>query len=138
MAIASDERVLNATRVSLLPPSWGAIYELGAAEIKLRAVRRIGELSSELETAQGFASIRPDGGTNATKLSVLKGAGISTSAAQRYERVAAIPAAEIEAYKQLPAIYAVNAGRLKQRADFARPRANPLLDVLTVCLTAAR
>jgi hypothetical protein len=28
MAIAADERLSNPTRVSLLPPSWGAMYEL--------------------------------------------------------------------------------------------------------------
>jgi hypothetical protein len=69
--------------------------ELGAAEIKLRAVRRIGQLSEELDTAENQYALSTNG---KSKTSTLKSAGISTSAAQRYEKVAAIPEREMEEY----------------------------------------
>jgi hypothetical protein len=67
-------------------------YEVAAwmSEIRLRAMTRIGELSRELEKA------KPDKGhgaglptTGKTKEEQLEAAGISTSAAQRYEKLAA-------------------------------------------------
>jgi len=62
--------------------------ERWVAEIKLRACVRIGEISSELEKAprggKGGTRKLPNGGKNA----ILKTAGISTSAAQRYEKLA--------------------------------------------------
>ena len=65
--------------------------ERWVAEIKLRAVVRIGELSRELETApsgpgRGVKS-RPNGGTP-FKAQALKSAGISRSAAHRAEQIA--------------------------------------------------
>ena len=69
--------------------------ELWAAEIKLRATRRIGELSAELETQQG--PIRSNGGTN-TKSEALEAAGLSKATAWRAEQIAAIPEAKFEAY----------------------------------------
>lgn len=62
--------------------------ERWVAEIKLRATRRIGELSAALEKAPrggaGGTTKVPAGGKNA----VLKAAGLSTSAAHRAERLA--------------------------------------------------
>jgi ParB family chromosome partitioning protein len=60
-----------------------------AAEIKTRAMRRIGELSADLETARGPNSKLPSGGKYKTE--VLAEAGISTSTANRCEKLAAIP-----------------------------------------------
>lgn len=66
-----------------------------AQRIQARAMRRIGELSSELELA-------PRGGAGGSKLSsggkieTLKAAGISTTTAHRAERVASIPEEEFE------------------------------------------
>ena len=65
--------------------------ERWVAEIKLRAVVRIGELSRELETARGAGGhnreARPNGGTN-VKANALRSAGISRSAAHRAEQIA--------------------------------------------------
>ena len=68
--------------------------EQWAAEIKLRAQRAIGELSSALETQKGGFGIVPTGGKH--KAEVLEEAGISTSTANRYEKLAAIPEPVIE------------------------------------------
>jgi len=66
--------------------------ECWTAEIKLRAVRRIGELSAALEkvvtTGGGNVGIPASG---KPKAQVLDAAGISTSTAHRYEKVAALP-----------------------------------------------
>ncbi len=54
-----------------------------AAEIKLRAQRRIGEISANLETAKANQSAAqiPTGGKKSDEL---KAAGLSTSTAHRY------------------------------------------------------
>lgn len=69
--------------------------EQWAAEIKLRAQRAIGELSAALETQKGGFGIVPTGGKH--KAEVLADAGISTSTANRYEKLAAIPEPVVEA-----------------------------------------
>lgn len=69
--------------------------EQWAAEIKLRAQRAIGELSAALEK-QTNQSALPSGGKS--KSETLADAGISTSAANRYEKLAAIADAAIEAF----------------------------------------
>jgi hypothetical protein len=66
-----------------------------AAEIKLRAQRRIGEISASLETQKNQVA-RPTGGTS--KTAALSEVGISRSTAHRYEQLAAIPDDAIEAY----------------------------------------
>jgi hypothetical protein len=73
--------------------------EIQMAEIRLRAYRRIGEISRELETAEahGGKIWLPDGGK--TKAAVLKAAGLSTSVAQRCEIVASIEEAEFYAFR---------------------------------------
>lgn len=75
-----------------IPVGW-------VADIKLRATRRLGELSRELEkAASGRAAVSlPSGGKSKTE--TLKAAGISTSAAHRAERLAEIPEADFEAPK---------------------------------------
>lgn len=99
-------------RRALCPrPCGGAIKaesaKLKGLGLKLKAEIQMAEISparlpphrrAGLETAQGFASIRPDGGTNETKRALLKAAGLSTSVAQRCEVVAAIPAGEFYAF----------------------------------------
>jgi N6-adenosine-specific RNA methylase IME4 len=76
--------------------------ETWAAEIKLRAIRRIGELSRELEKSQP----RENNGRLATsgktaKAKILKEAGLSTSTAHRCEQIAEIPQAEFEHYIEI-------------------------------------
>jgi hypothetical protein len=61
------------------------------AEIRLRAIRKIGELSRELDKAQAGRppkEILPSDGNNLTKAETLAQAGISTSTAYRYEELA--------------------------------------------------
>jgi hypothetical protein len=70
--------------------------EQWAAEIKLRAQRAIGEISRTLEKQQGNAGKLPTGGKFKTE--ALADAGISTSTANRYEQLAAIPDAAVEAF----------------------------------------
>lgn len=67
--------------------------EQWAAEIKLRAQRAIGEISAALEKQKNQAAL-PSGGKS--KSEALADAGISTSTANRYEKLAAIPEPLIE------------------------------------------
>lgn len=67
--------------------------EQWAAEIKLRAQRAIGEISAALEKQKNQAAL-PTGGKS--KSETLADAGISTSTANRYEKLAAIPEPMIE------------------------------------------
>jgi hypothetical protein len=60
----------------------------GVAEIKLRARRRIGELSSELERAPNHHSRRI---AATTKRDALKAAGLSLADAKRCERIFRVP-----------------------------------------------
>jgi len=72
--------------------------EAWLADLKLRAIRRIGEISKGLETAERQRTdLRPTGGQQ-TKTQTLKEAGLSTSAANRAEQISEIPLAEFEAY----------------------------------------
>jgi hypothetical protein len=78
--------------------------ELAYTEYKLQAVRRMGEISRDLEKVshgpgRGHKSL-PGGGKpfSAAKSAVLKRAGISTSSAHRYEKIAAIPLEKFERY----------------------------------------
>lgn len=73
-----------------------------SADLKLRATRRLGELSRELETLRpeesgGIREGLPSGGKT-SKAATLKAAGLSTSAAHRAEMLAEIPEEEFEAY----------------------------------------
>ena len=65
--------------------------ETAAAEIKLRAQRRIGKISKTLEKGRGKGKgqVLPTGGKY--KNQTLKAAGLSTSAANRCEKIASIP-----------------------------------------------
>ena len=67
-----------------------------AAKIKARAARRLGELSRELKKAEshGGKIWLPDDGKS--KAATLKAAGISTSAANRFEAIADLPEDEFE------------------------------------------
>jgi len=67
--------------------------EQWAAEIKLRAQRAIGEISVALEKQKNQTAL-PTGGKS--KSEALADAGISTSTANRYEKLAAIPEPVIE------------------------------------------
>lgn len=70
---------------------------LWVSEIQLRARRRIGELSAELDkvvtTGGGKVGIPSSG---KPKSEVLKSAGLSTSAAHRYEQLASVPEEDFE------------------------------------------
>ena len=73
--------------------------EFWVAEIKLRATVRMGELSAGLEKAQpknGKGSGLPT--TGKTKKQTLADAGVSTSTAQRCERIASVPRQQFEKY----------------------------------------
>lgn len=72
--------------------------EVWTAEIKVRAVRRIGELSAALETAPSGRAAVSLPAVGKSKSDALTEAGISSSSANRYEQVAAIPEAEFEAH----------------------------------------
>jgi hypothetical protein len=74
-----------------------AALQRWVAEIKLRAIVRIGEISAELETHERTRTdLHPINGKQ-TKTRVLEKAGISTSAAHRAERLAE-HAEAVEAY----------------------------------------
>ena len=73
--------------------------EIWLAEMKLRARRRIGEISAGLETSKGERTDigpLPSAGKR-SKTETLKQAGITTSVANRCEKVAAIPGEKFEA-----------------------------------------
>lgn len=72
--------------------------EAWVTEIKLRASRRIGELSSALEKHErSRTDLRPDRGTQ-TKRAELAAVGISKSEAHRCEQIASVPAGQFEEY----------------------------------------
>ena len=72
--------------------------EMWLTEIKLRAIRRIGELSRDLEKFPGRPRKNNIAGAGKNyKASVLKKAGISTSAAHRAEKISDIPFQQFEA-----------------------------------------
>jgi len=72
-----------------------AEMEIWLSEIKLRARRRIGEISKSLWKSNKHESQLPSGG-KLTKTDKLKKAGITTSVANRCEIVADIPKAKFE------------------------------------------
>ena len=84
--------------------------ETAAAEIKLRARRRIGEISKTLEkahkTGRGSKVQIPSGGKSTRD--TLKAAGISTSAAQRCEKIAVFQ--PLALFEQLGEIFAISLG----------------------------
>lgn len=73
--------------------------ETWAAEIKLRAQRRLGEMSAKLEKAPGEGGHNrkalPNGGKS-VKAATLKKAKVSTSEAHRCEQIASIPEEEFD------------------------------------------
>jgi hypothetical protein len=76
--------------------------EIMVAEIKLRAIRRMGEISSSLEKAPngpGRGKKRCLSGETpfSSKIQTLERANISRASANRYEHVARVPLAEFEA-----------------------------------------
>ncbi|MGH8498024.1 MAG: hypothetical protein ACRERV_04330 [Methylococcales bacterium] len=74
--------------------------EIWVAEIKMRAARRIGEISKGLETNErARADLRSSGGTQ-TKTESLKQAEISKTGVIRYEKLAEIPEADFETADQ--------------------------------------
>lgn len=69
--------------------------EMWAAEIRVRATRKLGEISADLERIENQYA-RPSGGTG--KREALKAAGVGKSAANRAEQIASIPEEEFESY----------------------------------------
>ncbi len=65
-----------------------------AAEIKLRAYRRMGEITRELDKAKTGPKTELDN-TGVTKQAALKSAGINTMTASRAERVARLGKGEL-------------------------------------------
>ena len=72
--------------------------ETTCAEIKLRAQRRIGEISKELEKAPSGRAAVSLPASGKSKKDTLKSAGISTSAAQRYEEISDVEEKDFETY----------------------------------------
>ena len=72
--------------------------EWHAAEIRIRAKRRIGELSAALEKSKPGPQDTSHGGEVTLKSTALKDAGISTSEAGRCEQIAKVPEKEFEAH----------------------------------------
>lgn len=72
--------------------------EIHMAEIKLRAKRKIGEISRDMETNAGrpFVYNSPSAGVIKSKAQELKQAGISTQEASRCEKIAGIDEDEFE------------------------------------------
>lgn len=74
--------------------------ECWLSEIRVRAIRRMGDISTELEKAKGnqYSVELPSGGKQQSKAQTLKAAGISTSVANRCEKIAEMPEKEFEKY----------------------------------------
>lgn len=72
--------------------------EVWTAEIRLRAMRRLGELSRELEKAPRVQNLsrRRGAATSEGKRAALEAAGVSKDVAHRCERLAAMPEEEVE------------------------------------------
>lgn len=75
-----------------------AALEAWVTEIKLRARRRIGELSKDLETIQGENLPNVPQSGHSGKRDALAAVGISKSEAHRCEQIAEVPAAQFEEY----------------------------------------
>ncbi len=86
----------EALRLYAAKQKSGEAAEQAAAVIKLRAERRIGEISRELEKSERISNIRMDDTTARTKASVLTSSGIAPRMANRCEAIAAVPASEFE------------------------------------------
>jgi N6-adenosine-specific RNA methylase IME4 len=69
-----------------------------AAEIRLRAKRKVGEISAELETDKPGPKDTSQAREVTSKTETLKEAGISKSEAHRCEQLAAVPESEFESY----------------------------------------
>jgi N6-adenosine-specific RNA methylase IME4 len=72
--------------------------EKQAAKIRLRAKRRIGELSKSLEKAPSGKAAHSRSIDGTSKTEALKAAGLSKAEAHRCEQVATVPEEEFEAY----------------------------------------
>lgn len=97
--------------------------EREAANVRLRAERRVGELSKELATAQGRRSDLPTQtlSTAETKSSTLSNLGITRQQASRYEALADIPKADFDRALAGPE-KATTAGVLKYNEARAKVR----------------
>jgi 16S rRNA G966 N2-methylase RsmD len=77
--------------------------ELWCAEIKIRASRKIGEITKELEKSKGGRPVdkdkktRSNGGTSSTKTQALTDSGLSKTTVSRCEKLADMDEAAIEA-----------------------------------------
>lgn len=100
--------------------------ERQAAEIRFRAERKCGELTSALVTAQGTRTDLATSYHADTKLAALKDAGISPVQASQWERLAAIPAERFEADLADPAWRPTTAGLLDRQEAREREPIEPL------------
>lgn len=89
--------------------------ERKAADIRLRAERKCGELTAEMVTAQG-ARTDLTSCVDGTKLEALSRAGVSPKQASQWERLAAIPQQDFDADLSDPAWHPTTAGLLDRQA----------------------
>lgn len=107
--------------------------EIQATELRVRAKRRIGELSGELETIQGENLPNVPTLGRSGKRKALEAAGISTSEAHRCEQLASIPEAEVLALfaKCRDLGKPVSSDELLRKAGRANSRASHLQTLAT-------
>ena len=91
-----------------------------AAEIRLRAKRRVGQLSKELDTAAGAVNYSRDREELKSKAQALKDAGLTTSEAHRCEKLDSVPQEEFTAYIEKCRISkcVVSSDEITKRANF--------------------
>ena len=93
-----------------------------AAEIRLRAKRRVGQLSKELDKAKkvGRASDIQLPRSGKSKAEALKHAGLTTSEAHRCEKLDSVPQEEFTAYIEKCRISkcVVSSDEITKRANF--------------------
>jgi len=70
--------------------------ECWLAEMKMRAMRRVGELTSEIKTTQGARNELSTSGGTKSKTEQLKAAGLTKQTVGRYEKLAKVPEDEFE------------------------------------------
>jgi len=91
--------------------------ECWLAEMKMRAMRRVGELTSEIKTTQGARNELSTSGGTKSKTEQLKAAGLTKQTVGRYEKLAKVPEDEFETV--------INAAKKKTEsvtfASFDRP-----------------
>lgn len=81
----------EAVRYAARQAKAGMEAENAAAEVRLRAERRAGDLLAEIEKAQGARTDLTTSDNRKPKSEAIREAGITPSTAKRYQQVAAVP-----------------------------------------------